>query len=110
MTRLLSVNVYEICVLMVNTCVCVCVQDALVNLIRRARPVFLQCLSVKTDAGVFDVPSLRVQLHSTHLLPALHLYRTGLTHTHMFRVLFKSVLLFSPHLVRLQVKLIQTIL
>uniref|UniRef100_A0A8C1GU29 Myosin motor domain-containing protein n=1 Tax=Cyprinus carpio TaxID=7962 RepID=A0A8C1GU29_CYPCA len=52
-------------------------QDALVNLIRRARPVFLQCLSVKTDGCGFDVPALRVQLHSTHLLPALQLYRTG---------------------------------
>ncbi|KAI7793466.1 putative unconventional myosin-XVIIIb, partial [Triplophysa rosa] len=61
-----------------SLCISVKLQaDALVNVIRRARPVFLQCLSVKTDAGVFDVPSLRVQLHSTHLLPALHLYRTG---------------------------------
>uniref|UniRef100_A0A8C1DR37 Myosin motor domain-containing protein n=1 Tax=Cyprinus carpio carpio TaxID=630221 RepID=A0A8C1DR37_CYPCA len=58
-------------------------QDALVNLIRRARPVFLQCLSVKTDGCGFDVPALRVQLHSTHLLPALQLYRTGHTHTHI---------------------------
>uniref|UniRef100_A0A8C1NJP3 Myosin XVIIIB n=1 Tax=Cyprinus carpio TaxID=7962 RepID=A0A8C1NJP3_CYPCA len=52
-------------------------QDALVNLIRRAKPVFLQCLSAKTDGCGFDVPALRVQLHSTHLLPALQLYRTG---------------------------------
>ncbi|XP_051539744.1 unconventional myosin-XVIIIb-like isoform X2 [Myxocyprinus asiaticus] len=51
--------------------------DALVNLIRRARPVFLQCLNAKADGSGFDVPALRVQLHSTHLLPALHLYRTG---------------------------------
>uniref|UniRef100_A0A3B4DM81 Myosin motor domain-containing protein n=1 Tax=Pygocentrus nattereri TaxID=42514 RepID=A0A3B4DM81_PYGNA len=51
--------------------------DALVNLIRRAQPVFLQCLSAKADGGSFDVPVLRVQLHSTHLLPALQLYRTG---------------------------------
>ncbi|XP_035391296.1 unconventional myosin-XVIIIb-like isoform X2 [Electrophorus electricus] len=51
--------------------------DALVNLIRRAQPVFLQCLTAKTDGGSFDVPALRIQLHSTHLLPALQLYRIG---------------------------------
>ncbi|XP_051973250.1 unconventional myosin-XVIIIb-like isoform X1 [Xyrauchen texanus] len=51
--------------------------DALVNLIRRARPVFLQCLNAKTVGSGFDVPALRVQLHCTHLLPALQLYRTG---------------------------------
>lgn len=51
--------------------------DALLSVIRRARPVFLQCLSVKTDGGGFDVPALRIQLHSTHLLPTLQLYRTG---------------------------------
>ncbi|XP_043087441.1 unconventional myosin-XVIIIb-like [Puntigrus tetrazona] len=61
-----------------SQCIAVKLQaDALVNLIRRARPVFLQCLSVKTDGCGFDVPALRVQLHSTHLLPALQLYRTG---------------------------------
>ncbi|KAK3521819.1 hypothetical protein QTP70_018550 [Hemibagrus guttatus] len=51
--------------------------DALINLIRRAQPVFLQCLSTKVDGGGFDVPALRTQLHSTHLLPALQLYRIG---------------------------------
>ncbi|KAL1266200.1 hypothetical protein QQF64_001875 [Cirrhinus molitorella] len=61
-----------------SQCIAVKLQaDALVNLIRRARPVFLQCLSAKTDGCGFDVPALRVQLHSTHLLPALQLYRTG---------------------------------
>uniref|UniRef100_A0A4W5PJ62 Myosin motor domain-containing protein n=1 Tax=Hucho hucho TaxID=62062 RepID=A0A4W5PJ62_9TELE len=53
--------------------------DALLNLIRRASPVFLQCVGAKTDSGSggFDVPALRIQLHSTHILPALQLYRTG---------------------------------
>ncbi|KAF4082136.1 hypothetical protein AMELA_G00148240 [Ameiurus melas] len=51
--------------------------DALINLIRRAQPVFLQCLSAKVDGGGFDVPALRTQLHATHLLPALQLYRIG---------------------------------
>ncbi|KAL2099861.1 hypothetical protein ACEWY4_004255 [Coilia grayii] len=51
--------------------------DALVNLIRRARPVFLQCISAKVEAGGFDVPALRTQLRSTHILESLHLYRTG---------------------------------
>ncbi|XP_069557143.1 unconventional myosin-XVIIIb-like isoform X1 [Brachyistius frenatus] len=55
-----------------SQCIAVKLQaDALVNLIRRARPVFLQC--VKTD----DVPALRVQLRSTQILSALQLYRTG---------------------------------
>lgn len=52
-------------------------QDALVNLIRRARPVFLQCVIAKSDGGSFDVPALRVQLHSTQILSALQLHRTG---------------------------------
>lgn len=61
-----------------SQCIAVKLQaDALVNLIRRARPVFLQCVNAKTDGCGFDVPALRVQLHSTHLLPALQLYRTG---------------------------------
>uniref|UniRef100_A0A3P9PHC8 Myosin XVIIIB n=1 Tax=Poecilia reticulata TaxID=8081 RepID=A0A3P9PHC8_POERE len=51
--------------------------DALVNLIRRARPVFLQCVSAKSSSGGLDVPALRVQLHSTQILSALQLYRTG---------------------------------
>ncbi|KAK5878372.1 hypothetical protein CesoFtcFv8_023784 [Champsocephalus esox] len=51
--------------------------DALVNLIRRARPVFLQCVGAKVEAGAFDVPSLRVQLNSTQILSALQLHRTG---------------------------------
>lgn len=52
-------------------------QDALVNLIRRARPVFLQCVHAKTDSGSFDIPALRVQLHSTQILSALQFHRTG---------------------------------
>lgn len=51
--------------------------DALVNLIRRARPVFLQCVHAKSDGGSFDVPTLRVQLHSTQILSALQFHRTG---------------------------------
>ncbi|XP_071322123.1 unconventional myosin-XVIIIb-like isoform X2 [Trachinotus anak] len=61
-----------------SQCISVKLQaDALVNLIRRARPVFLQCVSSKADSGSFDVPALRVQLHSTQILSALQLYRTG---------------------------------
>uniref|UniRef100_UPI003AACADF6 unconventional myosin-XVIIIb-like n=1 Tax=Centroberyx gerrardi TaxID=166262 RepID=UPI003AACADF6 len=61
-----------------SQCIAVKLQaDALLNLIRRARPVFLQCVNAKTDSGGFDVPALRVQLHSTQILPALQLYRTG---------------------------------
>ncbi|XP_055010119.1 unconventional myosin-XVIIIb [Boleophthalmus pectinirostris] len=60
-----------------SQCIAVKLQaDALVNVIRRARPVFLQCVSAKSDGG-FDVPALRVQLHSTQILSALQLYRTG---------------------------------
>uniref|UniRef100_A0A3B4WTY5 Unconventional myosin-XVIIIb-like n=1 Tax=Seriola lalandi dorsalis TaxID=1841481 RepID=A0A3B4WTY5_SERLL len=61
-----------------SQCIAVKLQaDALVNLIRRARPVFLQCVSAKSDGGSLDVPALRVQLHSTQILSALQLYRTG---------------------------------
>ncbi|KAF7650042.1 hypothetical protein LDENG_00131310 [Lucifuga dentata] len=61
-----------------SQCIAVKLQaDALVNLIRRARPVFLQCVSAKSDGGNFDIPPLRVQLHSTQILSALQLYRTG---------------------------------
>nr|XP_046231592.1 unconventional myosin-XVIIIb-like isoform X2 [Scatophagus argus] len=61
-----------------SQCVAVKLQaDALVNLIRRARPVFLQCVSAKADGGGFDVPALRVQLQSTQILSALQLHRTG---------------------------------
>ncbi|KAJ8339533.1 hypothetical protein SKAU_G00363190 [Synaphobranchus kaupii] len=61
-----------------SLCISVKLQaDALINLIRRARPVFLQCASAKTDAGGFDFPSLRAQLGSAHILSALQLYRTG---------------------------------
>uniref|UniRef100_A0A8K9WMR0 Myosin XVIIIB n=1 Tax=Oncorhynchus mykiss TaxID=8022 RepID=A0A8K9WMR0_ONCMY len=31
----------------------------------------------RPSGGGFDVPALRIQLHSTHILPALQLYRTG---------------------------------
>ncbi|XP_044000663.1 unconventional myosin-XVIIIb-like isoform X1 [Gambusia affinis] len=61
-----------------SQCIAVKLQaDALVNLIRRARPVFLQCVSAKSSSGGLDVPALRVQLHSTQILSALQLYRTG---------------------------------
>ncbi|XP_062870725.1 unconventional myosin-XVIIIb-like isoform X2 [Trichomycterus rosablanca] len=61
-----------------SNCITIKLQvDALVNLIRRAQPVFLECHSAKASSIGFDVPALRVQLHSTHLLSALQLYRTG---------------------------------
>ncbi|KAM9841620.1 unconventional myosin-XVIIIb [Aulostomus maculatus] len=61
-----------------SQCIAVKLQaDALVNLIRRARPVFLQCVSAKMDNGSFNIPALRVQLHSTQILSVLQLYRTG---------------------------------
>ncbi|KAM9338480.1 unconventional myosin-XVIIIb isoform 2-T2 [Symphorus nematophorus] len=61
-----------------SQCIAVKLQaDALVNLIRRARPVFLQCVSAKADSGSFDIPALRVQLNSTQILSALQLHRTG---------------------------------
>uniref|UniRef100_A0A3Q3WV61 Myosin motor domain-containing protein n=1 Tax=Mola mola TaxID=94237 RepID=A0A3Q3WV61_MOLML len=61
-----------------SQCIAVKLQaDALVNLIRRARPVFLQCVYAKTDSGSFDVPTLRVQLQSTQILSALQFHRTG---------------------------------
>lgn len=65
-------------------------QDALINLIRRARPVFLQCVSAKTDNGSFDIPALRVQLHSTQILSALQLYRIGM---HAHALMFLAVTL-----------------
>lgn len=52
-------------------------KDALVNLIRRARPMFLQCVHAKSDAGSFDVPAVRAQLQSTQILSALQFHRTG---------------------------------
>lgn len=55
-------------------------KDALVNLIRRAKPVFLQCVCAKTDSGSFDIPALRVQLQSTQILSALQFHRTGQHH------------------------------
>ncbi|XP_061118612.1 unconventional myosin-XVIIIb-like isoform X2 [Conger conger] len=61
-----------------SLCISVKLQaDALMSVIRRARPVFLQCVSAKTDGGGLDVPSLRAQLGSAHMLSALQLYRTG---------------------------------
>uniref|UniRef100_A0A8C3G877 Myosin motor domain-containing protein n=1 Tax=Cyclopterus lumpus TaxID=8103 RepID=A0A8C3G877_CYCLU len=61
-----------------SQCIAVKLQaDALVNLTRRARPVFLQCVSAKTRGGGLDVAALRVQLHSTQILSALQLHRTG---------------------------------
>ncbi|KAM3600297.1 uncharacterized protein V6R79_021043 [Siganus canaliculatus] len=61
-----------------SQCVAVRLQaDALLNLVRRARPVFLQSVSAKNDGGSFDVPALRVQMSSTQILSALQLHRTG---------------------------------
>ncbi|KAM9307416.1 unconventional myosin-XVIIIb [Pholidichthys leucotaenia] len=61
-----------------SQCIAVKLQaDALVNLIRRARPVFLQCVSAKAENGSFNIPALRVQLHSTQILSGLQLYRAG---------------------------------
>ncbi|XP_037548617.1 unconventional myosin-XVIIIb isoform X2 [Nematolebias whitei] len=61
-----------------SQCIAVKLQaDALINLIRRTKPVFLQCVSARTDSGSFDIPALRAQLHSTQILSALQLYRTG---------------------------------
>ncbi|TNM92062.1 hypothetical protein fugu_019074 [Takifugu bimaculatus] len=61
-----------------SQCIAVKLQtDALVNLIRRARPMFLQCVHAKSDAGSFDVPALRAQLQSTQILSALQFHRTG---------------------------------
>ncbi|KAM6984888.1 unconventional myosin-XVIIIb [Aplochiton taeniatus] len=63
-------------------CIAVKLQaDALLNLIRRASPVFLHCVSAKADSGGgLDVPALRVQLQSSQLLSALQLHRTGYPH------------------------------
>lgn len=56
-------------------------QDALVNVMRRARPIFLQCFSGKTDAsGAFDVVQLRAQLEAAQTLAMLRVYRTGQRH------------------------------
>ncbi|XP_013876026.1 unconventional myosin-XVIIIb isoform X2 [Austrofundulus limnaeus] len=61
-----------------SQCIAVKLQaDALVNLMRRTKPVFLQCVSTRMDGGSFDVSALRAQLHSTQILTALQLYRTG---------------------------------
>uniref|UniRef100_A0A8C7J383 Myosin motor domain-containing protein n=1 Tax=Oncorhynchus kisutch TaxID=8019 RepID=A0A8C7J383_ONCKI len=58
---------------------CISVKLQAVSPPNTPRPVFLQCVGAKTDSGCggFDVPALRIQLHSTHILPALQLYRTG---------------------------------
>ncbi|XP_054613332.1 unconventional myosin-XVIIIb-like isoform X2 [Dunckerocampus dactyliophorus] len=62
-----------------SPCIAIKLQaDALVNVIRRARPVFLQCVSTKMDAsGALKMATLRAQLRSMQTLPALQLYRTG---------------------------------
>ncbi|XP_061553555.1 unconventional myosin-XVIIIb-like isoform X7 [Phycodurus eques] len=62
-----------------SPCIAVKLQaDALVNVIRRARPVFLQCVSAKTDAaGAFDVAELRAQLKAAQTLAMLRIYRAG---------------------------------
>ncbi|XP_061732171.1 LOW QUALITY PROTEIN: unconventional myosin-XVIIIb-like [Nerophis ophidion] len=62
-----------------SPCIAIKLQaDALVNVIRRARPVFLQCISAKMDAGgAPNVATLRAQLLSAQTLSALQLYRTG---------------------------------
>ncbi|XP_061656230.1 unconventional myosin-XVIIIb-like isoform X2 [Phyllopteryx taeniolatus] len=62
-----------------SPCIAVKLQaDALVNVIRRARPVFLQCVSAKTDAaGAFNVAELRAQLKAAQTLAMLRIYRAG---------------------------------
>ncbi|XP_061703740.1 unconventional myosin-XVIIIb-like isoform X3 [Syngnathoides biaculeatus] len=62
-----------------SPCVAVKLQaDALVNVIGRARPLFLECVSAKTDAaGAFHVPELRTQLKAAEALAALRIYRAG---------------------------------
>ncbi|XP_037122211.1 LOW QUALITY PROTEIN: unconventional myosin-XVIIIb-like [Syngnathus acus] len=51
--------------------------DALVNVLRRARPVFLQCMGAEADAGAFDTARLRAQLEAAQTLAVLRAYRTG---------------------------------
>ncbi|XP_077479786.1 unconventional myosin-XVIIIb [Stigmatopora argus] len=52
--------------------------DAMINVIRRARPIFLQCINAKTDGGgAFDVNQLRTQLRATQMLDAVRVYRAG---------------------------------
>ncbi|XP_051906479.1 unconventional myosin-XVIIIb-like isoform X3 [Hippocampus zosterae] len=62
-----------------SPCIAIKLQaDALVNVMRRARPIFLQCFSGKTDAsGAFDVVQLRAQLEAAQTLAMLRVYRTG---------------------------------
>nr|XP_057913691.1 unconventional myosin-XVIIIb-like isoform X2 [Doryrhamphus excisus] len=62
-----------------SPCIAIKLQaDALINVIRRARPVFLQCVSAKMNAaGTLNVGTLRSQLRSMQTVPALQLYRTG---------------------------------
>lgn len=72
-------------------------KDALVNLIRRARPVFLHCVHANTQA---DVPGLRAQLRSTQILSALQFHRTGepgCTHTFARRRRRRVMMLGSDH-------------
>lgn len=69
-------NICQVSLFAVSVIVII-MQDALVNLVRRARPVFLQCVYAKTGSGGFDVPALRVQLQSTQILSALQFHRTG---------------------------------
>ncbi|XP_077354525.1 unconventional myosin-XVIIIb isoform X3 [Festucalex cinctus] len=62
-----------------SPCVAVKLQaDALLNVMRRAKPVFLQCVSAKTDAaGAFHVAELRTQLKAAQTLATLRAYRAG---------------------------------
>ncbi|XP_077354524.1 unconventional myosin-XVIIIb isoform X2 [Festucalex cinctus] len=65
-----------------SPCVAVKLQaDALLNVMRRAKPVFLQCVSAKTDAaGAFHVAELRTQLKAAQTLATLRAYRAGQRH------------------------------
>ncbi|XP_057675064.1 unconventional myosin-XVIIIb-like isoform X1 [Corythoichthys intestinalis] len=62
-----------------SPCVAIKLQaDAMVNVIRRARPIFLQCVSAKMDgAGAFDINELRTQLKAAQTLAVLRAYRAG---------------------------------
>ncbi|XP_077442138.1 unconventional myosin-XVIIIb [Vanacampus margaritifer] len=62
-----------------SPCIAIKLQaDALINVMRRARPVFLQCVSAKTDGdGAFNVAELRTQLKAAQTLAMLRAYRAG---------------------------------
>ncbi|MGH0175090.1 UNVERIFIED_CONTAM: hypothetical protein FKN15_069555 [Acipenser sinensis] len=59
--------------------------DALINLIKRSRAVYLHCLLLRSELDgvdwkgppVLEVAVMRTQLHAAQLLQAVQLYRTG---------------------------------